>query len=127
MKGFALPASVAAALALVASSGASASDAEHRLRSRPYTHHIYASVSPSGVEEVRKIWESGAIVVEPHDPALVTHRVAALPDVLARLRAAGLLVRVENDDFQTLIDASYDKWSNPPPRAHGDASTLPPF
>ncbi len=95
-------------------------------RSRPYAGHFYASVSPKNGEDVRKIWSSGAVVVEPHDPAVAPHHVAAPADLLDRLRAEGLAVEIENDDFQSLIDASYEKWSNPPRRA-ADATTLPSF
>jgi hypothetical protein len=104
-----------------------ASAAGSPIRDRPYAHHLYASVAPKSAEDVLKIWDGRALVVAPHDPAIVRHHIAATADVLDRLRAEGLTVEVESDDFQALIDASYERWSNPPPRVSGTAVTLPAF
>jgi hypothetical protein len=100
-----------------------AARANHGVRNRPYANQLYAKVTPRDAAQVRQIWESGAVVVEPHDPRVAVHRIGVAPDALERLRAEGLEAEIEHADFQDLIDASYAKWES----LSTHASALPSF
>jgi hypothetical protein len=97
--------------------------AKDGVKSRPYANQLYVKVTPRDAAQVRQIWESGALVVEPHDPRVAVHRMSVTPDALERLRAAGLEAKIEHTDFQDLIDASYAKWES----LSTHASALPSF
>lgn len=79
-----------------------------RARSRPYVGQRYVSLTPKDRAEVEAIWTSASAVIEPHDPAVVEHRVAIHPEALRALVNAGIEARVLDDDVQRLVDESYE-------------------
>jgi hypothetical protein len=76
-------------------------------RSRPYVGQRYASLAPKDRGEVDAIWASAAAVIEPHEPAVVEHRVAIRPEALRALQSAGIQARILDDDMQRIVDESY--------------------
>ena len=75
--------------------------------SRPYQNYVYATVQPRSDTEVDQIWQQAEHILEPHDPALARHTLVLTPAAVARLRRAGLAVKVEAQNVQQLVDASY--------------------
>jgi carboxypeptidase A2 len=82
-------------------------------RSRPYVGQRYASLIPKDRAQVAAIWTHASAVLEPHDPALVEHRVAIRPEALRALQDAGIQARLLDDDVQQLVDASYERALTP--------------
>lgn len=77
-----------------------------QVRAKPYVGQRYVSLFPKDRAQVEAIW-SASTVLEPHDPALVEHRVAIRPEALRALQDAGIQARVLDDDVQRLVDESY--------------------
>jgi|GEM_PF-2666575 len=82
-------------------------------RSRPYVGQRYASLFPKDRAEVEAIWTSASAVLEPHDPAIVEHRVAIRPEALRALEQAGIQAHVLDGDVQHLVDESYERMLTP--------------
>lgn len=87
-------------------------------RERGYANHLYVAATPTTDAQLRALWSGSAIVVEPHDPALVPHKLALTRADLRTLRQEGIAYTILNESFQTVLDVAYESWVRPPARGY---------
>jgi hypothetical protein len=87
-------------------------------RARGYEHHLYVAAMPTNEAQLRALWSGPAIVIEPHDPALVVHKLALTRADLHTLRARGIKAAVLHPSFQKVLDAAYESWVHPQPQGY---------
>lgn len=90
---------------------------------RGYANHVYVTATPTNDAQLRELWSGRAIVVEPHDPALVPHKLALTATELRALQRQGIAFTVLHPSFQAVVDAAYESWVHPP--ASGYSGPVP--